>query len=256
MAEPSSRTALITGGATGIGAAISTRLAADGLNVFAVQRTATTARDGQKLLADFPTVGQIHVAAHDLSDGQGCVAAVSACVARFGTLDVLVNNAGVTGAAATGALANCDDDQIDRVIDTNLKAPLRLAREALPHLAAADGGVIVNIGSIAELQAQPEAPAYVASKAGLGGLTRALGYDLAPLGIRVVCIAPGDVETAASRSPALREKRARVSWGKRTPLGHPAQPSDVADAVAWVISDQARFVTGSTILIDGGITAY
>lgn len=255
MSRPAIRTALVTGGATGIGAAISTRLAAQGLNVFAVQRTETAARDGQKLLGDYPTAGRIHVAAHDISTGQGCVNAVSDCIAHFGSLEVLVNNAGVTGAAAIGALANCEDEQIDRVIDTNLKAPLRLAREALPHLAVS-GGVIVNISSTAELQAQPEAPAYVASKAGLGGLTRALGYDLAALGVRVVCIAPGDVETATSRSPTLRDKRARISWEKRPPLGYSAQPSDVANAVAWVISDQARYVTGSTLLVDGGITAY
>lgn len=255
MGHPTAPTALVTGGATGIGAAITARLAAEGMNVFVVQRTEAEAQDGQKAFVDYPLAQRINVAAHDISTAQGCIKAVYDCNMRFGGLKVVVNNAAVSGEAAVGPLSRCDDEQIDRVIDTNLKAPIRLAREALPYLVAS-GGVIVNISSVAELQAEPEAPAYVASKAGLGGLSRALGYDLAPQGVRVVCIAPGDIDTSTSRSPRLLAKRAHISWGKPVPLGYSAEPCDIAHAVAWVISDQARYVTGSTIVVDGGITAY
>jgi NAD(P)-dependent dehydrogenase (short-subunit alcohol dehydrogenase family) len=129
-----------------------------------------------------------------------------------------------------------------------------LVREALPQLTRS-GGVVVNIGSIAGIQAQADAAAYVASKAGMDGMTRALAYDLARVGVRVVCVAPGDVETETSRAPDYVAERA-VAWAKVTPLARPIRPSDVASAVAWVISPDAAAVTGSTIYVDGGVTTY
>jgi NAD(P)-dependent dehydrogenase (short-subunit alcohol dehydrogenase family) len=245
------RTALVTGGATGIGAAISLRLVAEGLNVYVVQRTEADVIAGEQM---FRESTQVRLGAHDLSDAKECARAVEACAAHFGGLDVLVNNAGVTGAAAVDALGNFSDQRIDEVIDVNLKAPLRLVREAIPHLTR-NAGVVVNIGSVAGLQAQTNAAAYVSSKAGIDGLTRALGYDLARLGVRAVCIAPGDVETESSRTPDFAAERA-ASWGKVTPLPRPIRPSDVASAVAWVISAEAAAVTGSTIYVDGGLTSY
>lgn len=252
MKQSDNRAALVTGGATGIGAAITSRLAADGLHLFVVQRAHSGTHE---TFDDHPGAQRIHIGFHDLATDQGCTDAVAECVAHFGGVDVLVNNAAVTGAAGVGALDRCDRAQIDQVIDVNLKAPLRLACEALPYLEARPG-VIVNISSVAEVQAQPEAAAYVASKGGVGALTRALGYDLGPRGIRVVSIAPGDVATAASRSPRLAAMRAHVVWGKHVPLGFSAEPDDIAKVVAWVISDDARYVTATTIIVDGGLTAY
>ncbi|MFC0530321.1 SDR family NAD(P)-dependent oxidoreductase [Phytohabitans kaempferiae] len=245
------RVALVTGGATGIGAAITGRLLADGYHVLAVQRTEREASEGRRALAS----DRAYVAAHDLAGADGPRAAVAECVARFGGLDVLVNNAAVTGRPAVAPLDALDDARIDRIIDTNLKAPLRLAREALPHLAER-GGVIVNVGSIAAFQAQPDAAAYVASKAGLAGLTRALAYDLAPRGIRVVHLAPGAVDTEASLDPAYTRERRDAGWSKPTPLGRAAAPHQVAEAVAWLVSDGAGPVTGSTLFVDGGLSAF
>jgi NAD(P)-dependent dehydrogenase (short-subunit alcohol dehydrogenase family) len=245
------RTALVTGGATGIGAAITERLLADGLNVYVVQRTEAEVVAAGKV---FRESARVCVGAHDLSDSKECARSIEACAAHFGGLDVLVNNAGVTGAAAVDALGNFTDQRMDQVIDVNLKAPLRLVREALPHLTR-NAGVVVNIGSVAGLQTQTNAAAYVASKAGMDGMTRALGYDLARFGVRVVCIAPGDVETETSRAADFVAERA-ISWTKATPLPRPIRPSDVAAAVAWVISGEAAAVTGSTIYVDGGLTTY
>ncbi|WP_307863539.1 SDR family NAD(P)-dependent oxidoreductase [Kribbella aluminosa] len=245
------RTALVTGGATGIGAAISFRLLAEGLNVYVVQRCEAEVVAGEQL---FHESSGICLGAHDLGEAKECAWAVQACVAQFGGLDVLVNNAGVTGAAAVDALGNFSDQRIDQVIDVNLKAPLRLVREALPHLTHA-AGVVVNIGSTAGRQAQTNAAAYVSSKAGIDGLTRALAHDLAGLGVRVVCVAPGDVDTGTSRVPDYVAERA-ASWSKAAPLSRPIQPNDVASAVAWVISPDAAAVTGSTIYVDGGLTTY
>ncbi|TQJ18025.1 3-oxoacyl-[acyl-carrier protein] reductase/dehydrogenase/reductase SDR family protein 4 [Kribbella jejuensis] len=244
-------TALVTGGATGIGAAITCRLLADGLNVYVAQRTEAEVAAGKDF---FRHSARVRLGAHDLSDAKECARAVEACAAHFGALDILVNNAGVTGAGAVDALGNFSDRRIDQVIDVNLKAPLRLVREALPYLSRNEG-VVVNIGSIAGLQAQTNAAAYVSSKAGMDGLTRALAYDLASLRVRVVCIAPGDVETVSSRAAEFAAERA-VSWAKRTPWPRPIRPADVAAAVAWVISGEAAAVTGSTIYVDGGLAAY
>ncbi|GHE98489.1 short-chain dehydrogenase [Amycolatopsis deserti] len=246
------RTALVTGGATGIGAEITSRLATGEMTVFVVQRTEEDASVGRKLFAEHPFAELIQVGAHDLATGDGCRDAVAECVRHFGRLDVLVNNAGISGSAAFGPVESAGDELIDRVIDTNLKAPLRLAREAFTQLVL-NQGVIVNISSIAEFQAQRDVPAYVASKAGLGGLTRALACDLAPHGVRVVGIAPGDIATGTSRSPDYTAVAGPV---KDTPLGFAGDPADVADLVTWVISPQARYVTGTTIVVDGGRTAY
>ncbi|GAA2796430.1 SDR family oxidoreductase [Kribbella solani] len=248
------RTALVTGGSTGIGGAITDRLLADGMNVYVVQRTEDEVVAAEHQLRLASRLARLRIGAHDLSDAKQCARAVEACVAEFGALDVLVNNAGVTGPAAVDALGKFTDERIDQVIDVNLKAPLRLVREALPQLTGR-GGVVVNIGSIAGRQAQADAAAYVASKAGLDGLTRALAYDLARLGVRVVCVAPGDVETETSRAAEYLADRA-VAWGKVTPLRRPIVPTDVAATVAWVVSGEAGAVTGSTIYVDGGLTAY
>lgn len=246
------KVAVVTGGATGIGAGITERLAKDGWHVFVVQRTPAEAERGSRLMHSYDFATEVVISAYDLAQSSQCRAAVLECIRHFGRIDVLVNNAALSGAAAYSPLEDTSDDLIDRVIDTNLKAPIRLAREALPYLAASKG-VIVNISSIAELQAQSCTPTYVASKAGLGGFTRALAYDLAPRGIRAVCIAPGDIETPASRNRDLMAKRSNV---KKTPLEFAGQPEDVANVVCWVISPEARFITGNTIAVDGGRTAY
>ncbi|WP_431900607.1 SDR family NAD(P)-dependent oxidoreductase [Amycolatopsis thermoflava] len=246
------RTALVTGGATGIGAAITSRLAADRMTVFVVQRTEEDASEGRKLFAEHPFAELIQVGAHDLATGGGCRDAVAECVRHFGRLDVLVNNAGISGYAAFGPVESASDDLIDRIVDTNLKAPLRLAHEAFAQLVL-NQGVVVNISSIAEFQAQRDVPAYVASKAGLGGLTRALACDLARHGVRVVGVAPGDIATGTSRSP---DYTAAVGLVKETPLGFAGDPADVAGLVAWVVSSEARYVTGTTIVVDGGRTAF
>jgi NAD(P)-dependent dehydrogenase (short-subunit alcohol dehydrogenase family) len=253
----SRRVALVTGGATGIGAAITAELASSGYRVYVVQQNLDQVLRGREHFAGHPWFGQLEIGAFDLASGPECAAAVAACVARFGTLDVLVNNAGLSGAAASRELSQADDEHIDAVIDVNLKAPLRLARAALPYLLASDAGVIVNISSVAALAAQPDGAAYVASKAGLSGLTRSLACDLAADGIRVVAIAPGDVATATSRDPRLASAGTHPSWAKdRAPVGYPAEPADIAHAVSWVISPLARYVTGTTIVVDGALTAY
>lgn len=237
--------AVVSGGATGIGAGIVARLADDGARVVLGARTQDEADAAVVRLA---SPGRELVAAGaDLATPAGCRSLVEAAVDRYGRIDVLVNNAGITGPPAAAPFAEYDDDRLDAVIDVNLKAPFRCAREAVAHMAP--GSVIVNIASVAAYAAQRDASAYVAAKAGLVGLTRALGFELAERGIRVVHVAPGDIAVRADAAPPGR-------FDRHTPLGRRGQPADVAAAVAWLCGPDASFVTGTGIVVDGGWTAY
>lgn len=236
--------AVVTGGGTGIGAAISARLADEGAAVVVAQRTQAEADDAAGRLAA-PGRALAAVGA-DLATPAGCAFLITTAVARFGSVDILVNNAGVTGPAAVAPFAGYDDARLDAVIEVNLKAPFRCARAAVPHMP--DGSVIVNVSSVAGYAAQPDASAYVAAKAGLIGLTRALGFELAPRGIRVVHVAPGDIATGPPGGGG--------DFARRTPLGRRGRPADVAAAVAWLCTAQASFVTGTGLVVDGGWTAY
>ena len=165
-------------------------------------------------------------AAADLIDAAAADALVAACIATFGRIDVLVNNAAVTGPPAVVALEQCDDEQFDRIIAVNLGAPFRCCRAAVPHMRAGGSGVIVNIGSVAAFAAQPDTPAYAASKAGLLGLTRALAFDLAADGIRAVFVAPGDIalgdsdrgQAPTSSVRGTVRRRSAVAARRRTSL--------------------------------------
>jgi NAD(P)-dependent dehydrogenase (short-subunit alcohol dehydrogenase family) len=239
------KVAVVSGGATGIGAGIGARLADDGARVVLGTRTQ---QEADAALARLAAPGRELVAvAADLATPAGCRGLVAAAVDRYGRIDVLVNNAAVTGPEAMAPFAGYDDERLDAVVEVNLKAPFRCAREAVAHMSS--GSVIVNISSVAAYAAQQDASAYVAAKAGLVGLTRALGFELAERGIRVVHVAPGDIVVRA-------EVPAASPFARRTPLGRRGAPADVAAAVAWLCGPDASFVTGTGLVVDGGWTSY
>jgi NAD(P)-dependent dehydrogenase (short-subunit alcohol dehydrogenase family) len=205
----------------------------------------------------------------DLASAQACGEIVATVLERHGRIDILVNNAGITGTPATGTFLDFSDEHLDAVIDVNLKAAFRCARNAARDMATRGTGVIVNISSVAAYAAQLEASAYVASKAGMVGLTRAIAFELAPLGIRAVCVAPGDIVVdgpavpAAPAVPAVPGAAGEAEapepnrrWLRDTPLGRRGTPDDVASMVTFLCSDGASFITGETILVDGGWLAY
>jgi NAD(P)-dependent dehydrogenase (short-subunit alcohol dehydrogenase family) len=243
------RVALVTGGGTGIGAGITATLADRGARVVIVQPDQRSADE----LAAALRVGGADVAGvgADLASAPACAEAVAACLALHGRIDILVNNAAVTGPPASGDLLEFPDEQLDAIIDVNVKAAFRCSRDAARHMTT-DGGVIVNVASVGAFAAQHEASAYVASKAALVGLTRGLAFELARFGIRVVAVAPGDIKTDAGADPPL----AGDWWERRTPLGRRGAPLDIARAVAFLASDEASFVTGETLTVDGGWLAY
>lgn len=252
--ELSGRVALVTGGGTGIGAAISGQLADCGATVVLAQSTQARADEAARRLS---TAGRaISGAGGDLGQAAQCRRLVGEVLARHGRIDILVNNAAVTGPPAVGAFLDVTDEHLDRLVDVNLKAAFRCGQEAARDMSTRGSGVIVNVSSVGAYAAQHQASAYVASKAGLNGLTRGMAFELAPLGIRVVGVAPGDIDVSTgSADPAVVRDREHW-WERTTPLGRRGTPADIGSVVAFLCSDAAGFVTGETVVVDGGWLSY
>lgn len=230
------KVALVTGGRTGIGRAIAQRLAAEGARVLTAQRGAD--EDHEAIAADF-------------SDPEMPARVVDEVVSRAGRLDILVNNVGIMqeADAETTTLA-----QWQQTLAINLTAPFLTIRAALPHLRQT-GGSIVNIGSVEGMAANPNHPAYCASKAGIHGLTRAIAVDHGAQGVRCNAIAPGWIETELNESmiAAQDDPRAfRAGIAQIHPLGRAGRPEDIAALAAFLSSDDAAFITGEVYRADGG----
>lgn len=230
--------ALVTGAGRGIGRAITLRLAREGYSVVAVDLDGDAA---EKVAAE---VGG-RAAACDVTD-TSAVAELSASVSE---LAVLVNNAGIFPPAP---IATVDPDQFRKVMDVNVLGPLILTQAFLPQLSTAHGAV-VNIASMAAKLPVPGTAAYSPSKAAVLSLTKLCAVELASAGVRFNAIGPGGVETEGTASvsaDAAREER----FNQLVPLGRRARPEDIADVVPFLVGDDARYVTGQVIYVDGGLT--
>jgi NAD(P)-dependent dehydrogenase (short-subunit alcohol dehydrogenase family) len=192
----------------------------------------------------------------DVSDPAQCRAFVDEAAARLGGLDVLVNNAAISGAGSIGMLPDINPAHVNSILGVNVGGVIFCAQAAAPHLQRAGGGVIVNISSINAFRPQRGAMVYAASKAAVGSLTRSLARELAPHRIRVVAVAPGDIRT--DRIELLEQEMAArgivSDVVNQTPLGQ-GRTQDIGATVAFLCSDEAAFVTGSTWLVDGGLLA-
>jgi NAD(P)-dependent dehydrogenase (short-subunit alcohol dehydrogenase family) len=252
------RVALVTGGGTGIGAAISSLLGERGAAVVICQPDQESA---ERLAAELAAGGRDIVGiGADLSQPEACTELVQRSLAARGRIDILVNNAAVVGPPARGELLEFPDDQLDLIVDVNLKATFRCSREVARHLRdEGRGGVIVNIASVGAFAAQEKASAYVATKAGVAGLTRAMAFELGGLGIRVVAVAPGDIDLANDGAMPPENPYDTMPgewWARRAVLHRRGAPSDIAAAVCFLASDEADYVTGSTLVVDGGWLSY
>ncbi|HTU89154.1 MAG TPA: SDR family oxidoreductase [Gemmataceae bacterium] len=236
----SDKVALITGASDrGIGGAIAGRLANEGAAVALASRT-----EPKHLLDQLQRRNRLfEYLSCDVTCEEQVQAAVAACQAHFGTVDILVNNAGIEQVCR---LEDLDDATLREIIDTNLIGSIRMARAVLPHLRS-PGGAVVNVSSALSLAGCAGFSVYSASKAGLNGFTQSLAWELAPRGIRVVAVAPGVVLT--NMSVKYREQVSLSAVNKMREL-HPLDvglASDVAAAVAFLASDEARWITGVTL---------
>ncbi|MEO7350506.1 MAG: SDR family oxidoreductase [Marmoricola sp.] len=244
------RLTLITGGTRGIGAATARRLASEGHHlVLGYARDAAAADECRQAVEDLGA--RCLVVRSDVSDGDG-VEELFGRARSFGPLTGVVNNAGAT--FQVGTLAETPPDVIRRTVDLNLTGALLVARAAVRALSTSydgEGGVIVNVSSGAATLGSPgEYVHYAAAKAGVDAMTTGLAQEVADGGVRVVGVAPGLVNTRIHEDAGDAGRVARLS--ARTPLGRAAEPEEIAGAIAWLLSDAASYVTGTTLRVAGG----
>jgi acetoacetyl-CoA reductase len=238
------RVALVTGGTRGIGAAISTALKQEG-------RTVVAAYAGNdKAAVAFHEETGIHVVRSDVSDFESCVKAVAQVTAEVGPIEILVNNAGIT---RDGTLARMNRDMWDAVIDTNLGSCYNLCKLTFDGMRGAKFGRIVNIGSVNGQAGQYGQVNYAAAKSGIHGFTKALAQEGARFGITVNAIAPGYIDTDMVRAVPAEVLEKIVA---RIPIGRLGSAREIARGVAFLTADDAGFITGSTLSINGGQHMY
>jgi len=240
---PSQMTALVTGASRGIGRAIATTLASQGLKVVG---TATTPAGAQAVAEALSAWGGEGLCLN-VNDAAACDAAVDQIVKTHGGLQVLVNNAGIT--RDTLAMRMKDEDW-DAVLDTNLKSVFRLCRGVMRPMMKQRWGRIINITSVVGASGNPGQANYAAAKAGVAGMTRALARELGSRGITVNCVAPGFIETDMTAALPEEQQKALLA---QIPLGHLGKPSDVAHLVAFLASAHAGYVTGQEMHVNGGM---
>lgn len=234
--------AVVTGGASGLGAAIARRLSAAGARVAVLDREPATAPDGTFAVRA------------DLTDDASVRAAIDAVVERFGGLDVLVNNAGI---GAQGDVAANDDAEWHRVWDVNVVGMARVTRAALPHLRASSHAAIVSTSSIVAHVGLPQRALYSATKGAVSALTRALAADHLADGIRANAVSPGTAETPwidGLLRTADDPVAARAALEARQPHGRLVSPDEIADAVAYLASPRSGSTTGVDLVVDGGLS--
>jgi 2-dehydro-3-deoxy-L-rhamnonate dehydrogenase (NAD+) len=242
------RVAVITGGARGIGFACAQRMLASGARAMLWDLDATALREAKTALGE-----NVATALVDVTDEGAVIAATQAALEAFGKIDVLVNNAGITGPNVK--VWEYPPADFRRVVDVDLVAPFLVARAIVPHMIAAGYGRIVNIASVAGKEGNPNASAYSAAKAGLIGLTKSLGKELATIAPNVLC---NCVTPAAAETDIFRQMTAEhIAFMKsKIPMNRFVRAEEIAAMVAWLASEDCSFTTGGVFDISGGRATY
>jgi NAD(P)-dependent dehydrogenase (short-subunit alcohol dehydrogenase family) len=247
MTSSITKVALITGAARGIGLATAKRFLAEGWAVALLDIEDTQLREAAASLADPVNVLTLHC---DVSDASAVNATMARINERFGRLDALINNAGV---AVFKPILETADDEWDRVLAVNLTGPFLCIKAAAPLMREHGGGAIVNITSISGLRASTLRVAYGTSKAGLAHLTKQAAVELASLGIRVNAVAPGPVDTAMAK--AVHSPAIRADYHDAIPLNRYGLEEELAEAIFFLCSERASYITGQLLAVDGGFDA-
>jgi 3-oxoacyl-[acyl-carrier protein] reductase len=242
MFDLTGKAALVTGASGGIGAEIARALHAQG----AVVALSGTRRDALDALAA-ALAARVHVLPADLSDPEAAPALIAAAEAAMGRVDILVNNAGLT---KDGLALRMSDADWAKVLDVDLAAPFRLCRAALKFMLRRKAGRIINIGSVVGSTGNPGQANYAAAKAGLIGLTKSLAQEVASRGITVNLVAPGFIATPMTDALSDAQKAALA---EKIPLGRLGTPGDIAAAVVYLAAEEAGWMTGATLHINGGM---
>jgi NAD(P)-dependent dehydrogenase (short-subunit alcohol dehydrogenase family) len=247
------KTAIVTGGASGIGLGVAERFAQEGARVMVIDRAEE--RLANVMESRLSKAGTVSSIVADVTIAEQVTNAVQETIAQYGEIDVLVNNA---GAEQPQGGIEIDEAEWDRQISVNLKSVYLVSRTVWPHFVERGGGAIVNAASMTSFSAFQSLAAYCTAKAGVLMLTKCMALDGAPYGIRSNCVCPGVIRTPNIEDYMARQADPAAGWAwaeTSTPLGRVGEPGDVAAGYLYLASDDARFVTGTSLPIDGGLLA-
>jgi NAD(P)-dependent dehydrogenase (short-subunit alcohol dehydrogenase family) len=244
MYHTKQKTAVVTGGGSGIGFAIAEKFVAGGIKTIIIGRSSEKLDKAKQKLGDL-----CQTAAFDLANLQAIPVLVGELMALHGNIDILVNNAGIN---QKKELQDVTDEEFHNIIFTNVHAVFAITREVVKNMLARKSGCIINISSMASQYGLPKVIAYSASKSAIEGMTRAMAVELSPKGIRVNCIAPGFIATEMSAKALNDDKERMQKVLSRTPMGGLGSPADIGDAALFLASDAAKYITGVVLPVDGG----
>ncbi|MBX3566604.1 MAG: SDR family oxidoreductase [Rhizobiaceae bacterium] len=253
MSHPSlkGRVAVVSGAGAGIGRGIATRLLEDGVRLVISDIDATRVEDAVR---DLSKIGEVVGLKADAASNQGIDATFDKAISTFGSLDILVNNAGVPDYWKT--MLEVTDEFWDRHLGINLSGPFKACRAVVPIMIKQGKGVIINVASISGFRGGRSGFAYTVAKHGVIGLTRAVAIEYGEAGVRCNCISPGSVVTSLSSMDGMSEEGLKIREKGIVTRPPRAEPGDVAPAVAFLASDDSRYVNGTNLIIDAGWTAW
>lgn len=253
MGDFSGKTVIVTGGAKGIGRAITLSFARAGANVVCADVDEAAGQEISALADD--AAGKLLFVKADVSQSAACQALVAQTVSSFGGVDILCNNVGIQPTSSYMPAHELPEEVWDRIINVNLKSRFLMTKYCVPHMQQRGGGVIINTASVQGVQSAYGVAPYAASKGGDLSLTRQLALEYAKDNIRVLAVNPGTIETPLALEGSSSIEELREGAARTHPLGRIGQPQEIANVVLFLASDKASFMTGSYVNIDGGMLA-